>query len=98
MQEVPSETVMRARVVVDSIEACLAEAGDLIIPLDLGYITRDHFATEIGQVAAGTEPGRTDPDQITFFKSVGNAVQDVSVSQLILERATELGLGSEVEL
>jgi ornithine cyclodeaminase len=98
MQEIPSATVARARIVVDSVEACLAEAGDLIIPLNQGVVTRDHFTTEIGQVAAGIRSGRTDPDQVTFFKSVGNAVQDVSVAQLILDRAVKLGLGIEVEL
>lgn len=98
MQEIPAETVRRARVVVDSVEACLAEAGDLIIPLEQAVISRDHMSAEIGQVAAGACPGRTDPQEITFFKSVGNAVQDVAVAQLILARAAELGLGVEVEL
>ena len=98
MQEVPEETVKRARVLVDSVAAVLAEAGDLLIPLRRGVISEGHFGTEIGQVAAGRQPGRLDPEQITFFKSVGNAVQDVSVAQLVFQRATELGLGAEVEL
>nr|MBC7244783.1 hypothetical protein [Chloroflexota bacterium] len=98
MQEIPAATVQRARVIVDNVDACLAEAGDLIIPLNQGLITREHLAAEIGQVAAGIRPGRTDPQQITFFKSVGNAVQDISVAQLILQRAAELGLGIEVVL
>jgi ornithine cyclodeaminase/alanine dehydrogenase-like protein (mu-crystallin family) len=98
MQEVPAETVRRARVVVDSVAACLAEAGDLIIPLQQGLIGREHITTEIGQVAAGTQPGRTSAHQVTFFKSVGNAVQDVAVAQLVLTRAAALGLGVEVEL
>jgi len=98
MQEVPADTVRRARIVVDNVAACLAEAGDLIIPLRQGLISRDDMSTEIGQVAAGTRPGRERPDEVTFFKSVGNAVQDVAVAQLVLARAAALGLGVEVEL
>lgn len=98
MQEVPPETVRRARIVVDNVAACLAEAGDLIIPLRQGLIDRERMSTEIGQVAAGTRPGRSSSDEVTFFKSVGNAVQDVAVAQLVLARASTMGLGVEVEL
>lgn len=98
MQEIPPETVGRARIVVDNVAACLAEAGDLIIPLQQGLIRRDDIATEIGHVAAGMRPGRSSPDEVTFFKSVGNAVQDVAVAQLVLARAAALGLGVEVDL
>ncbi len=98
MQEVPAETVRRARVFVDSTETCVSEAGDLQIPLTQGVITSEHVETEIGQVAAGARPGRTSPDEITFFKSVGNAVQDVAVALLILERARTLDLGTELDL
>jgi ornithine cyclodeaminase len=98
MQEIPAETVARARVVVDSRAASLAEAGDLIIPLQAGRITEDQIYGEIGEIAAGRIPGRQSTDQITFFKSVGLAVQDVAVADLVLRRAPELGLGMEVEL
>lgn len=98
MQEIPPETVRRARIVVDNVAACLAEAGDLIIPLRQGLIGREQMSTEIGHVAAGTHPGRSSPDEVTFFKSVGNAVQDVAVAQLVLARASTMGLGVEVEL
>lgn len=95
MQEVPAETVARACVVVDSRQACLAEAGDLIIPLRQGLITASSIHAEIGEVAAGKALGGGD---VTFFKSVGNAVQDVAVAELVLRRATERGLGVEVDL
>jgi ornithine cyclodeaminase len=97
MQEIPAETVTRARVVVDSRQACLAEAGDLIIPLRQGLITESDIHSEIGEVAAGRIAGR-EASEVTFFKSVGNAVQDVAVAELILRRATELDLGVEVDL
>jgi len=98
MQEVPAATVARARVVVDSRTASLAEAGDLIIPLEQGLIAEDHIHAEIGQVAAGLVAGRQSETQITFFKSVGVAVQDVAVADLILRQAGELDLGVNVEL
>lgn len=98
MQEVPVETVCRAKVVVDSWSASLAEAGDLIIPLKEGLITKAHIHGEIGEVASGQVPGRQSHEEVTFFKSVGVAVQDVAVAELVLRRAADLGLGMEVEL
>jgi alanine dehydrogenase len=98
MQEVPEETIQRARLVVDSREACWAEAGDLIIPRDKGLISEDDTYAELGEIAAGTKRGRETEEEITFFKSVGNAVQDVSVARKVLEEAGRLGLGLEVEL
>jgi alanine dehydrogenase len=98
MQEIPVETVARARVVVDSRSASLAEAGDLIIPLRQGLIAEQDIHGEIGEVAAGQIPGRTTDEEVTFFKSVGVAVQDVAVAGLILGRAEELGLGLNVDL
>jgi ornithine cyclodeaminase len=98
MQEVPAETVARAKIVVDSRTASLAEAGDLMIPLEQGIISDSDIHGEIGQVAAGQIPGRESDAEVTFFKSVGLAVQDVAVAELVLRRAAELELGIEVEL
>jgi len=98
MQEIPAETVARARVVVDSRSASLAEAGDLLIPLKKGLIRKADIHGEIGEVAAGQISGRQSGDEVTFFKSVGVAVQDVAVAALILRRAAEVGLGIEVDL
>lgn len=98
MAEVPAATVARARVVVDQTAAAWAEAGDLIQARDAGLIGTNHVLGELGAVAAGRLIGRTSPDEITFFKSVGNAVQDVAVASLALARAAELGLGVEVTL
>lgn len=97
MQEIPSETVARAKVVVDSRSASLVEAGDLIIPLKEGLISEADIHGEIGQVAAGVIPGRESADEVTFFKSVGVAVQDVAVAGLVLRRAAEQNLGIEVD-
>lgn len=98
MQEVPAETVARATVVVDAVDAALEEGGDLIIPLNQGLVRRDHFSRELGMLVNGDVPGRTSREEITFFKSVGNAVQDVVVAKRAVERARETGMGIEIDL
>lgn len=98
MQEIAAGVVTQARVVVDNRAGVWAEAGDLIIPRDQGLITEDHVYAEIGEIAAGTKPGRLDPREITFFKSVGNAVQDAALAQIVLAAADTRGLGTEVAL
>jgi alanine dehydrogenase len=98
MQEIPPETVLRAKVVIDHRESSMAEAGDLLIPLGQGLMTEDHIYAELGEIAAGTKPGRTSPEEITFFKSVGVAVQDVAAAGAVLAAAQRLGLGTEVAL
>jgi len=98
MQEVDVAGLRTGRIVVDSRSACLAEAGDLIIPLGRGLIPKGEAWTELGEIAAGQADGRSSPDEITYFKSVGNAVQDVSVGQAVVAAARRLGLGTEVEL
>jgi ornithine cyclodeaminase/alanine dehydrogenase-like protein (mu-crystallin family) len=98
MQEVDEETVRRAGTVfVDCRAAALAEAGDVVIALRRGAIGEGDLI-ELGTVAAGRHPGRSAADTITFFKSVGVAVQDVAAGAEVLRRARELGLGTEVEL
>ena len=98
MQEVPPETVRRAALIVDSRPAALSEAGDIIQPIKDGLITEKHIQAELGEIVLGIKPGRIDADQITFFKSVGNAVQDAAAAQLALENANKMGLGQNVPL
>ncbi len=98
MQEVPAATVVRALVFVDQRRAAWAEAGDLVIPHQQGLIAESHIAGELGELVLGRVAGRADDHQITFFKSVGNAVQDAAVAQLAFQRARALGLGTEVAL
>jgi alanine dehydrogenase len=98
MREVDTALVRRARVVVDQCDAALAEAGDLIAPLKEGAVPRDFIAAELGEIVAGTRPGRTSGDEITLFKSVGNAAQDVAMAARVLARAEERGLGTTVEI
>ncbi|MHC4250302.1 MAG: ornithine cyclodeaminase family protein [Planctomycetota bacterium] len=98
VSEVPPETVKRAYVVVDQVEAALEEAGDLIGPMEQGLITRDHIRAELGEVVSGAKPGRPSPEAVTFFKSVGVAVQDLAAACRALANAERLSLGSEVEM
>lgn len=98
MHEVDERTVARAKVVVDSRVAALAEAGDLVIPISKGIISEQHIHAELGELVLGLKPGRESRDEITFFKAVGNAVQDMSVAHRVLQRAAELNLGIEVVL
>lgn len=87
MQELPSALVARADLlVVDQVEAALAEAGDCTTPLAAGLI-RPTDLIALGALTSGDHPGRTGPDEVTVFKSVGNAVQDLMVARLALERA-----------
>jgi alanine dehydrogenase len=98
MQEVDVVTIQRSLLVVDSRTAVLAEAGDLIIPLRAGLISEDHIYAELGEIAAGLKSGRSHPEQITCFKSVGVAVQDAVAARIALEGAIAHNLGAVVNL
>lgn len=91
MQEIDANTVNRARVVVDSREACLAEAGDIIL-------AGASIDAEIGEIVNGTQPGRESDEEITFFKSVGVAVQDTAAAAAVLAGAKEKNLGKIIDL
>ena len=99
-REVDSETVADALVVVETREAVLAPppsgAGDIRIPIEEGVIGADHIHAEIGELVAGTARGRSSPDEITLYKSVGVAAQDVAAAVLVLEAARAAGAGVEV--
>ncbi len=97
MAEVPVATIARAHVVVDQRLAAWHESGDLVDARAAGVLDESRVV-ELGEVIAGTAAGRTSADQITFFKSVGNAVQDIAVGQAALTHAQRLGLGVAVDL
>jgi len=98
MQEVDVETIRRSYVVVDSREAVLEEAGDLMIPIAAGDITAEHIRAEVGEIVLGIKDGRIDEEQITYFKSVGVAVQDAVAARIALNNALMANLGLEVDL
>lgn len=97
MQEVAAEVVINSKIVVDSRISALAEAGDVIVPLQHGQMKTEAIHAEIGEIAAGLALGRTADSEITFFKSVGTAVQDAAAVSHIVAAAERMGLGTEVE-
>lgn len=98
MREIPAETVLRSKIIVDSVESCLAEAGDFLINLGPKKKVKELFHSELGEIASGIKIGRKSDNEITFFKSVGNAVQDLSAAARIYEKAEKLDLGQIVTL
>jgi ornithine cyclodeaminase/alanine dehydrogenase-like protein (mu-crystallin family) len=98
MIEIPNETVGRAKVIVDNIEACLREAGDIIQAIDKKYFSPNKIHGELGEIVLNKIPARESNSEITFFKSVGNAVQDLFAAARIFDNAKQFGLGIEVEL
>jgi alanine dehydrogenase len=101
-RELDDATVAAALVVVESRASALAPkpagAVDLTEPVADGVIGADHVHAEIGELVAGTRPGRTSAEQITLYKSVGVAVEDAAAAALVLKRARESGAGAWIEL
>jgi len=96
VQEVPSATVARAKVSVDSRQAALVESGDIAIPLKEGLVDSQDIE-EIGEIVLEPSKGRQSENEITFFKSVGVAIQDAVAGELALKNARKLNLGTEVD-
>jgi alanine dehydrogenase len=84
-REVDDVTVKRARIVVDTYEGALQEAGDLLIPIKNGTIDRSHIAADLHEIASGKKPARRSAESITLFKSVGCALEDLVTAQLIYQ-------------
>lgn len=97
-REVDGETVARARVVVDAYAVAWEEAGDILIPLREGGISRSAVHAELAELVAGTKPGRQEREEITLFKSVGFALEDAAAARLAYDRARASGAGVEVDL
>ena len=95
--EIPIETVIRSRVVVEARSAALTEAGELCLPIQKGLVDESHIHSELGELVLNPRGGRTSKEQITLFKSVGVAVQDAVAGHMAYERACELGLGQKVD-
>jgi alanine dehydrogenase len=97
-REMPGALVGRARLVVDSRAGAMAEAGDVVLAIEEGALAADGIAAELGELAGGAAPGRTSDSEITIFKSLGMAVEDIAAAHLAYVRATERGLGRGVPL
>lgn len=97
-RELDTAIIKRSLLIADSRDACLKEAGDIMIPINEGAITADHIYADLGEIVTHKKPGRTSADQITLFKSNGLAIQDVAASRLVYDKARAAGLGVEVDL
>ncbi|MBK5114323.1 MAG: ornithine cyclodeaminase family protein [Candidatus Heimdallarchaeota archaeon] len=97
-REIPSETIQKAKVIVDHRESCLTEAGDLLIPIKEGIITENHVLGEIGEIISSKKRIRKSGEEITFFKSVGNAIQDLTTANEVIKSAIKFKIGQIIEL
>jgi ornithine cyclodeaminase/alanine dehydrogenase-like protein (mu-crystallin family) len=97
-RELDSSAMARARLIVDRRESALNEAGDFLLARREGAIGDDHIRGELGELLLGRVIGRTSKEEITLFKSLGLAIEDVAAAQHIYRRAKETGLGTWVEL
>jgi ornithine cyclodeaminase/alanine dehydrogenase-like protein (mu-crystallin family) len=98
MRELDDVCVRRSRIVVDTYDGALAEAGDLLIPLKSGIIRREHLLADLHELTAGRKKVRTSPTEITLFKSVGNALEDLTAAELLEETVLALDQKANVNL
>jgi ornithine cyclodeaminase len=96
-REVDSATMAASSLFVDRRESTVNEAGDYLFALRDGAIGPDHIRAELGEVLKGDKPGRTSPDEITLFKSLGLAIEDLAAARYLYGRARELNVGTWVE-
>jgi ornithine cyclodeaminase len=97
-RELDTTAVVRSRMFVDRLESTLNEAGDFLIPKSEGAIGDAHIAGELGQALAGDVGGRRTSDEITLFKSLGIAVEDLAAANHILKKAAVTGRGTWIEM
>lgn len=96
-REVDTATIVAATMFVDRRESALNEAGDYLIPANEGAIGPEHIRADLGEVLTGVHPGRTSTGEITLFKSLGLAIEDLAAAALVYKKAGEANAGSRVE-
>ena len=97
-REMPTPLMKRARVYVDSEAAAAQEAGDLLLPQREGAFGADHIRGELGAVVSGAAAGRASAQDVTVFKSLGMAIEDIVAARLAVDRARATGLGQSLKL
>lgn len=97
MRELDTLTIQRSKVVCDLVEACKPEAGDFIIPIESGEYSWDDIHGSLGDVITGKIPGRESEEEITLFKSVGLAIQDISTAYHVYQKAVQQGVGTQFD-
>lgn len=97
-RELDTAIVKKSKFIADSYEACLKEAGDIMIPIDEGALDKSHMFAELGEIVTGKKPARENKDEITLFKSNGLAIQDVATAKLVYDKAKAAGVGTDVNI
>lgn len=97
-RELDTAALVRSRLFVDRRESTVNEAGDYLFPLAEGAVTEEHIVGEIGSVLSGRLPGRESDDEVTLYKSLGLAIQDIATAAALVERARVAGAGIDVEI
>jgi ornithine cyclodeaminase len=97
-RELDSDAIACARLVVDRRESAMAESGDYLVPREEGMIGDDHIVAELGELLSGRATFRRSDDDITVFKSLGLAVEDLAAARHVLRRASEAGVGTSIVL
>jgi len=97
-QEIDPALVARAHLVVDSKPAALQESGDIVKPIAEGRFTAAHIQSELGEIVTQKKPGRQTPQEVTLFKSLGQAIEDLVAADLAYRRAREAGRGQSLKL
>lgn len=98
MRELPEDILASASLIVDHKDSCFSESGDIIIPMSEGVLDLKHYKGEIGDVLTGKAKGRESDDEITVFKSVGIAVQDLATAAYAYRKSCECCVGNEVTI
>jgi ornithine cyclodeaminase len=97
-RELDTDAVVRSRLFVDRRESAVNEAGDFLFPREEGAIDDSHIQAEVGEVLLGSHPGRESDEEITLFKSLGLAVEDVAAARYVLGRALAEDVGTRAAL
>ena len=97
VRELDTASVVKSKIVCDQLAACLAEAGDIQIPIEEGALKEGDIYGELGELIMGAKAGRESDDEITLFKSVGLSIQDISTAYHVYRKALEQGVGTEFD-
>ena len=96
MRELDTATIAESAFFVDRRESAVSEAGDYLAAIEEGAIDEDHIRAELGEVLIGAKPGRSSPDELTVFRSLGLAIEDLAAADHVVRRARAEGIGVDV--
>jgi alanine dehydrogenase len=96
--EIDEYTVTHSKIVVEKMGEIFSEAGEIILPIQKGALKKEDIHGEMAEIILGKKPGRTSPQEITFFKSIGFAMEDAVMAERVYRKAIERGLGRKVEI